>query len=70
MQAVIGNLLPPVANGVARAAQANLDISNLVTTCLNYPHSLQALMEELGFFEQGSIPFREVQRYVGEIAVI
>ncbi len=66
-ETVIQNLPAQIASSVARASQTSVDVSNLLTTCLNYPQGLQKLLEVVSFFEQGSIPFRELESYVKQI---
>jgi TIR domain/Effector-associated domain 2 len=66
-ETVIGSLPPQIANNIARSPQALTDISNLLTTCLNYPEGLAKLIEILDFFEQGSLPFQELHRYLNQM---
>lgn len=60
---VVQNLPGSISSGIARDSRASVDVTNILTACLNHPHGWQSLLEVLSFFEQGSLPFQELKRY-------
>lgn len=52
---VVNDLPNDIKNNSRRNAQDNVDISNIVTACTNYPNGVHELIETVRFYEGGSI---------------
>lgn len=65
---VIGQLPGQIANAIsfAPSASAKADVTSLVRTCLNFPDGLQSLLEIVRFYDDGTIPLMELERYLTE----
>lgn len=60
-QSVISNLPPVVRDAVRRHPIARVEVLNLVSTCLDYPHGLDALMAAIQLVEGETPAFRRLR---------
>ncbi len=68
-RAVLIQTLPgQIAQAIPRHPQSNVEVFNLVQTCLRYPGGLNALLEALRFFDAGTHQLAAVHTLVESLA--
>jgi len=65
--AVLAQLPSWLQNAIELAGNRKVQVSNIVSTCLNYEWGLELLIDALRFFETNSEPMREVYRTLESI---
>jgi hypothetical protein len=59
---IISDLRGEIRYKTSRAAAALFDVSNLVSTVLEYPGGMQELLYVVRFYEQDSLAWQELDR--------
>ncbi len=58
---VINDLPREVQTAISRNDRPDIDVMNIVSTCLSYPNGIEKLFNVLGFYETNSIHFKTRQ---------
>ncbi len=64
---VINDLPREVQTAISRNDRPDIDVMNIVSTCLRYPNGIEKLFNVLGFYETNSIPMQQVYKIIPEI---
>ncbi|MCP4696604.1 MAG: 5'-methylthioadenosine/S-adenosylhomocysteine nucleosidase [Gammaproteobacteria bacterium] len=64
--AVLGKLPRHIRQAIARSTYPRILGLNMVTTCLNYPDGMQALLDAVRFFDKGTKEFIRFEEIVSE----
>jgi len=65
---VVSNLPPEIKNRILRNQSDLIDVTNIVTTCLDYPRGLTLLIDNLRFLEGNSTNMQKVDSIIRTIA--
>lgn len=60
---VISLLDSQIANAIPRHAVSRIEVTNIVSTCLNYSSGMQEFIDIVGFFEGDSAPMQELRSF-------
>ena len=67
----IVNLLPKnISNSIRRNDSNKADVMSILRTCRNYPNGLIQLIEAIEFFEEDSIPFRNLNKELHNMGLL
>jgi len=65
--AVLKQLPSKIFRNIRDASQSKIHVMNIVNTCLDYEDGLIKLVESLRFFEEDSLPMREVDNTLNQL---